>query len=640
MRLIGTHVWSQIAGTVAAGALLVCVVLHANREANRAQDLSEATRMELVSLHRVADSVSHLILVGDLVLSGESTYLVPVAVGQADALHEQVREIDELGGGAGAFLSRLDSDIEDLGELIVAGGSLDMEGRGEILNELYVRFDGAAEDAVQRLESHVSLLEPRVQEARLAASRMKAQVYSVTLLGSGMFLAAVVGLWWYLTVVISRPISRLAGAVKEASTTERFVLEPEGATEIRALAESFDRLFGGLQDALAGRAAFLANTSHELRTPLNAIIGYAELLSDEFVSKEDQEEGVASIAAAGQHLLSLIEDVLDLSKIDAGHMTVEAIPASPAAILLEVHRMLRGAAETKGIELTLDVADDVPSSVLTDPVRLRQILVNVTGNALKFTEQGAVRLSSSWEEGELCFDIVDTGIGFAPERAEAIFEDFKQADASSTRLYGGTGLGLAISRRLARLMGGDLLATSVPGEGSHFSLRIAGPIHLDEPRSLTSLGKERVSQEASHVPDSPEPPAPASATTRALRILLVDDVAINRRVGERLLARLGMKVSVAEDGQKALDLCSAVDMPFDVVLMDLQMPVMSGYEAAKVLRSRGYSGGILALSAAVMPEQQRAAVEAGCDGFVAKPFQSRELKEAINATLQGRLQKG
>ena len=383
------------------------------------------------------------------------------------------------------------------------------------------------------------------------------------------------------------------------------------------------------EQASVSKSQFLANMSHEIRTPLTAILGFAENLLEPRTPDSERQSAVRTILRNGEHLLEVINDILDLSKIEAGKLEVELLPVSVVQIAADVLSVMRVRAEAKQLPLRLEYAGPIPRLIETDPTRLRQILINLLGNAIKFTSRGQVTLRIEYHPQPITaptisFKIVDTGIGMTPEQAGRLFEAFSQADGSTTRRYGGTGLGLAISRRLARMLGGDVTVASDLGKGSEFRVVIStGPLGTTE--LLTAPQDATLSE-----PDAP--PLDLAEIHLDLRLLLVEDSPDNQLLIGHFLRGLGAEVQVADNGQVGLDLAlnaEADGQPFDLILMDMQMPVLDGYSAVRRLRGLGYSQPIVALTANAMGGDQQKCLAAGCDDYATKPINRPQLFELI-----------
>ncbi|MCC6124922.1 MAG: response regulator [Pirellulales bacterium] len=381
--------------------------------------------------------------------------------------------------------------------------------------------------------------------------------------------------------------------------------------------------------ANVAKSRFLANMSHEIRTPLNAIIGFADLLckSGDRCEAAEREDYVNTIHASGRHLLSLINDILDLSKIEADRLEVELVPCSPHALIGEIVSVLRVKALEKNLTLDFHWRGEVPEAIRTDPARLRQLLMNLVGNAIKFTPAGKVEIVAELEKGgsdpRLAVRVIDTGVGIAADKFEGIFNPFVQADSSVTRQFGGTGLGLTISRRIARALGGDIGVSSIVGRGSEFTVTIAtGP--LDGVHMLDTPAAESMRNENEF--ESDQLPALDGA-----RILVVEDGDTNRKLIRLVLERAGAEIKMAQNGQIGVEM--ALKNRFDLILMDMQMPVMDGYTAASRLRQEGVTTPIIALTAHAMKGDEKKCLEAGCSDYVAKPIDADLLVCKVAETL-------
>jgi signal transduction histidine kinase/CheY-like chemotaxis protein/predicted hydrocarbon binding protein len=373
------------------------------------------------------------------------------------------------------------------------------------------------------------------------------------------------------------------------------------------------------------KSAFLANMSHEIRTPMTAILGFSDILLGDTTRKE-AVEAVHIIKRNGEYLLAIINDILDLSKIETGKFEITPSLCSPGQIVSDVLSTMKIAADDQGLSLSLDYEGHVPENIRTDPFSLRQILVNLIGNAIKFTEIGGVRvvlrsIAGDDNQSKLNFDIIDTGIGMSEQQTDMLFQPFSQVDMSTRRRFGGTGLGLAISRRLALMLGGDITVKSAPGKGSRFSVTIdAGP--LDGIKLI-----DRPSQAA-----EPSSQALIEELNLNCRILLAEDGPDNQRLIAFILRKAGAQVTLVENGQQALRCALEAQQencPFDVVLMDMQMPVMDGYQAARNLRKAGYTNPIVALTAQAMLGDYKRCIDAGCDGYLTKPINRAELLKSL-----------
>jgi len=383
------------------------------------------------------------------------------------------------------------------------------------------------------------------------------------------------------------------------------------------------------EDASRAKSEFLANMSHEIRTPLTAILGYADLL------REDGDAGLApalrmetidTIRNAGTHLLTVINDILDISKIEADKMTVERVATPLTTILHEVVSLIRPRAAGKGVTLTAALASPVPDSIISDPTRLRQILMNLAGNAAKFTEEGTVTITARTESGGdrswLVIDVDDTGPGMTTEQVGRLFHAFAQADNTVTRKHGGTGLGLTISRRLAALMGGGVtLKRTEPGRGSCF--RVELPL-VAAPGAVVVERLDAVVAQANKA-------AAVPAATLTGRILLAEDGLDNQRLIAFHLRKAGATVDVADNGRIALEMIDTSEVgtkPYDLLLTDMQMPEMDGYTLARTLRNRGSRLPIVALTAHAMAEDRQKCIDSGCDGYATKPVERLKLLAA------------
>ncbi len=389
--------------------------------------------------------------------------------------------------------------------------------------------------------------------------------------------------------------------------------------EVRAEREAL-RAAEAADAASRAKSHLLAVMSHELRTPMTAVLGGLDLLEPELAGAPEMAALVRTMHSSARSLLAILDDVLDYSRIEAGGLRLERIPFDPLALLAEVAELFRGRAADAGTWLRLQASALAPGLVLGDPHRVRQALVNLVGNAVKFTRDGAIILRAASRAGDggpvLEFAVADSGIGMTPEQQARIFEPFVQADDSTSRRYGGTGLGLAITRRLVQAMGGQVAVASRPGEGSVFTVTVQAPPAMAAAGRGTSAG---------------------TAPARPLRLLLAEDNNVNRAMITRMLERAGHAVEVAVNGAEAVERAKLGH--YDAVLMDIQMPVMDGDAATRALRALGGDLAtlpILALTADALPEQRQAHMEAGFTGYVTKPIDWTQLQEALAAAVNRR----
>jgi PAS domain S-box-containing protein len=403
-------------------------------------------------------------------------------------------------------------------------------------------------------------------------------------------------------------------------------------TEILDLIQRLQEAKEQADAATRTKSEFLANMSHEIRTPMTAILGHAELLRDRD-HEPDVVRALDVIERQGRHLLVILNDILDLSKIEAGRLRTERLAVSLPALLDDVVRLMQPRAAAKGLELSLRARGPVPCTISSDPTRLRQILTNLVGNALKFTELGSVRIEvecppASGDERPLAIAVVDTGIGMNAEQTERLFTPFSQADSSTTRRFGGTGLGLVISQRLAGILGGRIDVQSRPGSGTTFRLTI-------DPGPLVGVAMVEDLTTGSAAPVLPAPPPPPTTSAPAVagrRVLVAEDGPDNQLLLRSVLRRAGHTVVLVDDGQKAVEAvvsAEAAGDPFDLVLMDMQMPVLDGYGATAMLRGRGIATPVIACTAHAMAEDRERCLAAGCSDYTTKPIDRVDLLRKV-----------
>ncbi len=430
-------------------------------------------------------------------------------------------------------------------------------------------------------------------------------------------------LYWVDTTIVPTPgpDGRIESYVAiRQDITERKVRESEAS-------DAVDRMRADCE----AKSEFLANMSHEIRTPMNAILGYAELLKEKQLTPEEHDDHVETILRNGRHLLAIINDILDMSKIEAGKMQIERIGVSPIEILIDSISLMRVRAEGKGIPLELEFETPVPAAITSDPVRLRQILLNLIGNAIKFTEVGGVRVLVGIEDPGsenplLRVEVADTGIGMSREQVDSLFKPFEQADTSTTRRFSGTGLGLHISSRLAQMLGGDIMVQSEPDRGSSFIVRIpTGPIDaasLIDPEQAWALLQQQRERDAQRTNEDLKP-------LEGVAVLLAEDGPDNQRLISHFIRKAGGSVVLAGNGIEAVDAVAA-GASYDVILMDMQMPEMGGTEATEKIRALGCRTPILTLTAHATDREREISFAAGCDDFLTKPIPRDTLIDTIS----------
>lgn len=426
-----------------------------------------------------------------------------------------------------------------------------------------------------------------------------------------LFLTACIS--WATAITLIKNRSNIL-ALRSASQLEQQVQERTQELSDRNL--ELQALKREAEQASEAKSRFLSTMSHEFRTPLTAIRGYAEELQADATCgslSPEAKTAIGVIANSAEHIISLINDCLDLQKIESGCFIIERSILATEALRGTVLGTIGRLAAERGIALRWEVASDFPPHFRSDPQRVTQILLNLLSNAVKFTAEGEVTIRTFVVDHSIVFEVQDTGIGIAEARHEAIFDEFVQADESTTRRFGGTGLGLAICRRLARLLGGEVrLVKSEPGLGT--------TMRLELPYSAVDVAHERK-----------DPAKALDFDLRGLRILVAEDNPVNQKLIAIVLGRMNAKVSLVDDGQKAIERIREQADEFDAIILDQHMPIMDGLAAARTLRAEGWTRPILALTAAALEEDRKAMLDAGCDDHLTKPIDRRALFEALSA---------
>jgi PAS domain S-box-containing protein len=407
--------------------------------------------------------------------------------------------------------------------------------------------------------------------------------------------------------------------------------------KLEALVRELEKAQAEAQAAIRAKTEFLAAVSHELRTPLTAILGYAEMLlleGDLARIPPSRLNAIQTILRNGEYLLQIVNDLLEMAKIETGRLDLEIRDFSLMELLQDVVRLMQVRAESKNLPLRLEVTGPIPKTIRSDPLRLRQILINLLGNAIKFTESGSVRLVVQVPKGDdgscsLRCEVIDTGIGVPPELCDKIFEPFHRGDPESRRKYSGTGLGLSVSRVFARRLGGDITVISEVGLGSNFCLTI--PLGPADQFEWTSCNSEDLNALPRPSCGSGHPDTHQNVTLVA-RILLVDDCLDTQRLFAHILSKAGANVTTANNGREAIRMAIQAmveQRPFDCILLDMQMPDIDGYQVATMLRESGYTAPIIALTANSLPGERERCLTAGCDEFATKPLNRHKLLELV-----------
>ena len=434
-----------------------------------------------------------------------------------------------------------------------------------------------------------------------------------------------------LTETFNGMLARVEAADEELHKSRRR-LEARVAGATSELREALE----AAKAASVAKSRFLANMSHEIRTPMTAILGYSHTLLDPELTEAERLDCVQTVHRNGNHLLGIVNDILDVSKIEAGAMTVERLDTPLVELIADVASATRIQAQAKGIGFELRFDGPVPDKVVTDPTRFRQVLINLVGNAVKFTEVGQVELRTRFEPdpepgavpsaGQLVITVRDTGIGMSPEQLGRLFQAFSQADESTSRRFGGSGLGLVIARQLAVMLGGEVTVRSQEGVGSCFEVAYAAKLPRGA-KLLEGVGTpEALTREAAE--EGSGGSGGGRGVASGVRVLLCEDGEDNRRFIGRFLARSGAEVSFAADGEagvRAVEEAGRRGEPFDLVLMDMQMPVLDGYAATRRLRAGGHTGRVVALTAHAMAADRAKCLAAGCDDYLTKPIEHEKL---------------
>ena len=529
--------------------------------------------------------------------TGERGYLLTDDASYLDPYRDAVAAIDT---AYGDLLATVEEDGGDVDRVEALKPLID-EKLAELAKAIELHDNGQTEDALTLVRSDLGERLMRdfrrgseailAEERQILAARDAAREKTRT---TGFVTAGLMTLLEIITLLaavwmITRYLARIADARRKAELASR------------------------------ARGEFLANTSHEIRTPMTAILGYADILSDRLDDPDDRQL-VETIRSNGKNLLQVLNDILDLSRIDAGRLTIEKSRTPLEPLAAELYSLLAVLAGRKSIGFEIEFENPVPEALCTDPVRLRQILLNLTGNAIKFTERGRVQVRFAYDKltNELVVSVIDTGIGIDDSSLESIFEPFEQQDTSATRKHEGTGLGLAICQRLAAALGGTIDVASATGVGSTFTLRLDCGDLTDVDLVHATLNLNQADRASS----------PSAVGEFAGRVLVVDDRREIRFLVRRLIERAGGNVVEAENGGEALNILekdAELGRSIDLCVLDMQMPVLDGFETARRIRRTGLDVPLIALTANSMSQDRKRCLDAGCDDYLAKPVGARDL---------------
>ncbi len=439
--------------------------------------------------------------------------------------------------------------------------------------------------------------------------------------------------------ITKRKDAQMALRESNAMMVDAFESEKRISMQLEATMEQLELEKSKAEQASDAKSSFLANMSHEIRTPMTAILGFIDILAELETNgphSPERLDAIETIKRNGEYLIKLINDILDLSKIEAGKMEVEQIPCCPFELVENVQSLIRVRSDTKGLIFESEFIGSIPETIMTDPTRLRQVLINLLGNAIKFTKAGTVRLvtrlaSDANGRNLLQFDVIDSGIGMTEEQATRLFDPFVQADTSTTRNFGGTGLGLTISRRLARSLGGDIkIEYTKPNKGTCFRFTC----DIGSLRSTRLLAPNHRPASAAKATETPNDALPDIKLD--CNILLAEDGPDNQRLISFILKKAGAQVTIVDNGKLAVNKTVSStkgDSPFDLILMDMQMPIMDGYQATARLRSLGLDTPIVALTANAMEGDREKCISVGCNEYTTKPIDRIELIKTINKAI-------
>ena len=650
---IRTYLVALVAACGLGGVVLFAALYPLEAQHEKAAKAVSEDSLILRDLARFDELFTQWMVLSDLILGADESYVAEGAIELGTGLLKLTDELEDsrMSGMWAAEMDRIRRFLERQQTRLEVSLTL-IENRAERLDVMLLEMDDESIPAIDALEQLKLRATQQHRKDNLALHDRSALRHQSRAMILGSFLAYVFVLWRWSSRRLSRPVRALSREARDAlQQGRRMSIRESGPIEVRQLTKSMSQLVGSLERkvedrtehlqkalkearaAAQAKSDFLANMSHEIRTPMTAVIGFSERLRDDRAVREDSQERDAAIRAIvgnGHHLLNLINRILDLSRLEAGKLELEMTPVSPFEVVDGAVGAIRIAAEGKDLALSVNYESRLPQAIMSDATRLQQILINLLGNAVKFTEEGSVTLTISMSQNgqTIRFEIADTGIGIDKEQLSRLFQPFTQADSSMSRRYGGTGLGLVLSQNLAELLGGNIRAESEVGAGSRFTL-----IHPCAPADDATLIDVATWEKENR---DTEPEVDDEQPLKDLRILVVEDMPMNQLLVESMMTSLGAEVTMTENGQLGLEAALAArdeEQPFDVVLMDMQMPVMDGYTATTRLREEDYHGVVIALTGHALDHDRQKCLDAGCDDYSTKPIDRDGLIQTIRTCL-------
>ena len=655
---IRTYLIALVAACGLGGVVLFIGLFRVEKQFEIATNQFNKDSLVMRDLSRFDESLTQWLVLSDLVLGSDASFVADGAMELGNSLQEILSEIEltRIGQAHQTNVQIIKGFLSSQQRRLDIARDLPSAGRASRLDALLFAMDEEAVVVIDTIEELKLRSTQQHQWDSVAHAELNLHRGFWRGIMLSCYLVFVIALWRWSSLSLSEPLRALSTEASSALKEERRMsIAPGGPLEVQQLTESMSRLVGSLERqveertehlesalneakaAVRTKADFLANMSHEIRTPMTAVIGFSERLRDDQNVREDpsrRNEAIKAIVSNGHHLLNLINSILDLSRVEAGKLELETMPVCPFKACVDAVSALRVKADEKQLALDLKFATALPKSIASDPTRLQQILINLIGNAIKFTMEGSVTITIAQNEtgDEFSIAVADTGIGIEKEAMDRLFEPFEQADSSMSRRFGGNGLGLSLSTKLAELLHARLGCVSEAKVGSTFT--------LTHPCDPTTERIDHAAWVASQVEESAVA-ADEPARLQDLTILVVEDNTMNQVLVESILTAEGATVTLADNGQLGLDAAQAAvaaGNAFDIVLMDMQMPVKDGYTAASELRENDYNGVIIALTGHALSHDRQKCLDSGCDDYATKPIERDALIASITKSLETRVQ--